>query len=134
MSATMCNVEDRRMFKVLQHVGTCHGLTREFNIVLQDKSTIFCPFILSTAGIGRMGLFSARLVHSFLCSIYGVKNDHQKNMPRLQHYVANSLVPLRPKAIKYGLTFRKWTIRNISKLCQNSITFLLNFQFEKKVP
>ena len=87
---------------------------------------------LCTAGIGRMGLFSARLVHFFLCSIYGVKNEHQKNMPQLRRYVASSLVPLRPKAIKYGLTFRKWTIRNISKLYQNSITFLLNFPFEKK--
>ena len=90
--------------------------------------------IVNTAGIGRMGLFSARLVHFFLCSIYGVKNELQKNMPQLWRYVLSSLVPLQPKAIKYGLTFRMWTIRNVSKLCQNSITFLLNFQFEKKVP
>ena len=87
-----------------------------------------------TAGIGRMGLFSARLVHSFLCSIYGVKNDHQKNMSWLQCYVANSLVPLWPKVIKYGLKFRMWTIRNFSKFCWNSINFILNFQVEKKVP
>ena len=60
-----------------------------------------------TAGIGRMGLFSARLVHFFLCSIYGVKNEHQKNMPQLRRYVASSLVPLRPKVIKYGLRFLK---------------------------
>ena len=81
-----------------------------------------------------MGLFSARLVHSFLCSIYGVKNDSPKNMPWLRRYVANSLVPLRPKVIKYGLRFLKWTIRNVSKLWRNSIEFTLNFQFEKKVP
>ena len=87
-----------------------------------------------TAGIGRMGLFSARLVHFFLCSIYGVKNEHQKNMPQLRRYVASSLVPLRPKVIKYGLRFLKWTIRNVSTLCQNLINFILNFQFEKKVP
>ena len=89
---------------------------------------------MTTAGIGRMGLFSARLVHFFLCSIYGVKNEHQKNMPQLRRYVASSLVPLRPKVIKYGLRFLKWTIRNVSTLCQNLINFILNFQFEKKVP
>ena len=87
---------------------------------------------LGSAGIGRMGLFSTRLVHFFLCSIYGVKNEHQKNMPQLRRYVASSLVRLWPKVIKYGLRFLKWTIRNVSKLCQNSINFILNFQFEKK--
>ena len=42
---------------------------------------LLCTTPIGTAGIGIMGLFSARLVHSFLCSIYGVKNDSSKNMP-----------------------------------------------------
>ena len=32
----------------------------------------------STAGIGRLGLNSARLGHSSLYFIYGAKNDHKK--------------------------------------------------------
>ena len=31
-----------------------------------------------TAGIGRLAHKSARLVHPFLCSIYGARSDHQK--------------------------------------------------------
>ena len=34
--------------------------------------------LVYTAGFGRMGLISARLAHSCLCSIYETKNDHQK--------------------------------------------------------
>ena len=87
-----------------------------------------------TAGIGRLDHKSARLVHPFLCSIYGAKCDHQKNMPRLWRYVASKLVPLRPKAIKNELNFGKWTIKMVNNLCQNSYEFMSNFQVEKKFP
>ena len=92
------------------------------------------PDITSTAGIGRLGQKSARLVHPFLCSIYGAKCDHQKNMPRIWRYVAGKLVPLRPKAIKNELNFGKWTIKMVNNLCQNSYEFMSNFRVEKKVP
>ena len=129
--------EKEKVANLKGSVRHCIGLlqqhTKACNTPQIQSFTSFCKYhSLPTAGIGIMGLFSARLVHSFLCSIYGVKNDSPKNMPWLRRYVANSLVPLRPKVIKYGLRFLMWTIRNVSKLCRNSINFILNFQFEKK--
>ena len=87
----------------------------------------FCSRNNSTVEIGRLRRNSARLRHSALCSIYGAKKDLPKNSMVLWSSVVSKLLPLWPKEIKNELNFRKWTIKKINNLCQNSIKFMLNF-------
>ena len=81
----------------------------------------------STVEIGRLRRNSARLRHSALCSIYGVKTDLPKNSRVLWSSVVSKLLPLQPKVINNKLNFMKWTIKEVNNFCQNSIKFMLNF-------
>ena len=60
----------------------------------------FCSRNNSTVEIGRLRRNSARLRHSALCSIYGVKTDLPKNSRVLWSSVVSKLLPLRPNVIK----------------------------------
>ena len=95
------------------------ALVRQEKLWQMYSEEAFSAKSINTAVTGRLGLKSARLGHSSLCSIYETKNDSPKNMKVLWRTVVSKLLPLRPKVIKNELNFRKWTIKKFNNFCQN---------------